>query len=107
GLGMTSSATLRLPHEDSPRRPRTGAATPARHFWCDGPPASSVRPDPSSGRPMPGCPARRRMFAIYRGALDARLPVGLSPPVEVALARAVERMPRPGALPGGAWYEPK
>ena len=39
--------------------------------------------------------------------MDAGLPSGLSLPVKVALARAVEKMPRPGALPGGAWYEPK
>jgi ATP-dependent DNA ligase len=39
--------------------------------------------------------------------MDAGLPVGLSLPVKVALARAVEKLPGPGALPGGAWYEPK
>ncbi|MFT4470802.1 ATP-dependent DNA ligase, partial [Arthrobacter sulfonylureivorans] len=39
--------------------------------------------------------------------MDAGLPEGLRPPVKVALARAVGKMPGPGALPGGAWYEPK
>jgi hypothetical protein len=39
--------------------------------------------------------------------MDGSLPTGLIPPVKVALARAVEKIPRPGALPGGAWYEPK
>lgn len=35
------------------------------------------------------------------------LPAGLTGPVEVALARAVEQIPRAGALPGGSRYEPK
>ncbi|MGM0931144.1 MAG: hypothetical protein ACQEXN_15765 [Actinomycetota bacterium] len=39
--------------------------------------------------------------------MNSRLPPGLRPPVKVALARAVEKMPHPRALPGGAWYEPK
>jgi ATP-dependent DNA ligase len=39
--------------------------------------------------------------------MSSRLPPGLRPPVKVALARAVEKMPRSDALPGGAWYEPK
>ncbi|TJY66298.1 ATP-dependent DNA ligase [Arthrobacter sp. CAU 1506] len=39
--------------------------------------------------------------------MDAGLPVGLSLPVKVALARAVEKLQGPGALPGGAWCEPK
>ena len=39
--------------------------------------------------------------------MSSRLPPGLRPPVKVALARAVEKMPRPNALPGGALYEPK
>ncbi|MEV7649056.1 ATP-dependent DNA ligase [Arthrobacter sp. NPDC089319] len=39
--------------------------------------------------------------------MDAGLPAGLSLPVKVALARTVEKLPGPGALPGGAWYEPK
>jgi ATP-dependent DNA ligase len=41
------------------------------------------------------------------GCVDAGLPVNLRPPVVVALAHAVEKIPDPGALPGGAWYEPK
>ncbi|UNK47840.1 ATP-dependent DNA ligase [Arthrobacter sulfonylureivorans] len=39
--------------------------------------------------------------------MNSRLPEGLRPPVKVALARAVEKVPSPSALPGGAWYEPK
>ena len=39
--------------------------------------------------------------------MASRLPPGLRPPVKVALARAVEKIPRPNALPGGALYEPK
>lgn len=35
------------------------------------------------------------------------LPAGLAPPVKVALARAVTKMPRAGALPGKLIYEPK
>ncbi len=35
------------------------------------------------------------------------LPPGLSVPVDVALARAVDRIPGPSALPGGCRYEPK
>ena len=35
------------------------------------------------------------------------LPAGLGPPLKVALARAVARMPRAGALPGSLSYEPK
>jgi hypothetical protein len=37
----------------------------------------------------------------------AGLPAGLAPPVKVALARAVTKMPRPGALPGTLTWEPK
>lgn len=37
----------------------------------------------------------------------AGLPAGLVPPVKVALARAVTRMPQGGALPGTLLYEPK
>lgn len=36
-----------------------------------------------------------------------RLPAVLRPPVALALAKAVTRIPKPGALPGGARYEPK
>ncbi|WP_240793178.1 ATP-dependent DNA ligase [Arthrobacter crystallopoietes] len=39
--------------------------------------------------------------------METRLPPGLHPPVKVALARAVEKMPRPDALPGGLLFEPK
>ncbi|PUB29627.1 ATP dependent DNA ligase-like protein [Promicromonospora sp. AC04] len=35
------------------------------------------------------------------------LPSGLGGPVEVALARAIERIPQAGALPGGSRFEPK
>ena len=35
------------------------------------------------------------------------LPPGLTGPVQVALARAVEQIPHVGALPGGARFEPK
>jgi ATP-dependent DNA ligase len=35
------------------------------------------------------------------------LPAGLRGPVKVALARTAERIPAPGALPGGCRYEPK
>jgi ATP-dependent DNA ligase len=35
------------------------------------------------------------------------LPAGLDPPVKVALARAVTKMPRVNALPGGSVFEPK
>jgi ATP-dependent DNA ligase len=35
------------------------------------------------------------------------LPAGLAGPVQVALARAVEQIPRAGALPGGSRFEPK
>lgn len=38
----------------------------------------------------------------YRG-----IPVGLHSPVALALARAVERIPEAGALPGPLLYEPK
>lgn len=38
---------------------------------------------------------------------DALLPAGLAPPVSLALAKAVERIPEAGALPGGCLYEPK
>jgi ATP-dependent DNA ligase len=39
--------------------------------------------------------------------MNSRLPAGLRPPVKVALARAVEKIPHSDALPGGAWFEPK
>ncbi|WP_248761002.1 hypothetical protein [Pseudarthrobacter sp. SSS035] len=35
------------------------------------------------------------------------LPAGLVPPVKVALARAVTKMPRNSALPGTLLFEPK
>lgn len=38
---------------------------------------------------------------------DALLPAGLAPPISLALAKAVERIPEAGALPGGCLYEPK
>ncbi|PUB20790.1 ATP dependent DNA ligase-like protein [Promicromonospora sp. AC04] len=39
--------------------------------------------------------------------MAATLPAGLTGPVQVALARAVEQIPHAGALPGGCRYEPK
>jgi ATP-dependent DNA ligase len=39
--------------------------------------------------------------------MSAPLPPELAGPVRVALARAVERIPQVGALPGGARFEPK
>jgi ATP-dependent DNA ligase len=36
-----------------------------------------------------------------------RIPAGLTGPVNVALARSVETIPGPNALPGGARFEPK
>jgi ATP-dependent DNA ligase len=39
--------------------------------------------------------------------MPATLPPGLTGPVQVALARAVEQIPHAAALPGGARYEPK
>ncbi|EMY35004.1 ATP dependent DNA ligase [Arthrobacter crystallopoietes BAB-32] len=39
--------------------------------------------------------------------MSSGLPHGLRPPVKVALARAVEKIPRLNALPGGSVYEPK
>lgn len=35
------------------------------------------------------------------------LPPGLRPPLDLAMAKAVKAIPKPGALPGGALYEPK
>ncbi len=35
------------------------------------------------------------------------IPVGLHPPVALALAKAVERIPDAGALPGPLLFEPK
>jgi ATP-dependent DNA ligase len=42
-----------------------------------------------------------------RSSARAGLPAGLVPPVQVALARAVTKMPRAGDLPGTLLYEPK
>lgn len=56
------------------------------------------------------------LWAYYRSATRPpwrdpgtvfALPADLTPPVAVALARAVERIPGPTALPGGCLYEPK
>lgn len=44
---------------------------------------------------------------LYRWHMGDRIPPELRPPVQVALARAVEKIPRPNALRGGAVYEPK
>ena len=40
-------------------------------------------------------------------SVGAGLPAGLVPPIQVALARAVSRMPSAKSLPGGALFEPK
>ena len=40
-------------------------------------------------------------------AAPVRIPAGLSGPVDVALARSVETIPGPDALPGGMRFEPK
>lgn len=40
-------------------------------------------------------------------ATGAGLPAGLAPPIKVALARVVTKMPRPNTLPGSLTYEPK
>lgn len=42
-----------------------------------------------------------------RADSEVRLPRGLTGPVDVELARSVETIPIPSALPGGARYEPK
>jgi hypothetical protein len=35
-----------------------------------------------------------------------RVPAALAPPVRLMLAQGVDTIPEPGALPGGAVYEP-
>lgn len=47
------------------------------------------------------------MAAATRPPFGSGMPAGLVPPLQVALARAVARMPRAGALPGSLSYEPK
>ena len=42
-----------------------------------------------------------------RRTMSVTLPAGLTGPVQVALARAVEQIPRAGALPAGCRFEPK
>ena len=45
---------------------------------------------------------------VTKHALSAKgIPVGLHPPIALALAKAVERIPEVGALPGSLLYEPK
>jgi ATP-dependent DNA ligase len=46
-------------------------------------------------------------MAAARPPSVSELPAGLVPPLKVALARAVTRMPRADALPGSLSYEPK
>jgi ATP-dependent DNA ligase len=46
-------------------------------------------------------------MAAARPPSVSGLPAGLVPPLKVALARAVTRMPRADALPGSLSYEPK
>ena len=53
------------------------------------------------------CSDRPDARACIVWPMNSRLPPGLRPPVKVALARAVEKIPRSNALPGGALYEPK
>ncbi|WP_406046975.1 hypothetical protein [Kribbella sp. NBC_00889] len=47
-------------------------------------------------------PARRRTEPS-----DVRILAGLAGPVDVALARSVDQIPAPHALPGGSRYEVK
>jgi hypothetical protein len=47
------------------------------------------------------------MAAKAAAGIGAGLPEGLALPVQVALARAVEVMPRSGTLPGLLLFEPK
>jgi ATP-dependent DNA ligase len=47
-------------------------------------------------------PARRRTEPT-----GVRIPAELAGPVEVALARSVDKIPAPNALPGGSRYEVK
>jgi hypothetical protein len=47
-------------------------------------------------------PGRRRAEAA-----GVRIPGDLAGPVEVALARSVDQIPAPNALPGGSRYEVK
>ena len=47
-------------------------------------------------------PARRRSEPA-----GVRVPAELAGPVEVALARSVDQIPAPNALPGGSRYEVK
>ena len=45
---------------------------------------------------------------VTKHPLSAKgIPVGLHPPIALALAKAVERIPEVGALPGSLLYEPK
>jgi ATP-dependent DNA ligase len=52
----------------------------------------------------------QRAVSWLRGdcrTMAATLPTGLTGPVQVALARTVEQIPRASALPGGCRFEPK
>lgn len=49
----------------------------------------------------------RASMTANRSPAGAGLPAGLAPPVTVAFARAVTKMPRVGAVPGTLLYEPK
>lgn len=51
--------------------------------------------------------SKPRARPAQRPGLTMPLPPGLSVPVDVALARAVDHIPGPSALPGGCRYEPK
>jgi hypothetical protein len=60
-------------------------------------------PEPP-GTTQPSCWTRSKSTSSKASMMDSRvgagLPAGLAPPVNVALARAVTKMPRAGALPG-------
>jgi ATP-dependent DNA ligase len=45
-------------------------------------------------------------LGVYVPHMSEGLPAALRPPVALALARAVESIPRADALPGGCLYEP-
>ncbi len=80
-------------------------------------PMASLAVDRSVGTGSPAVARERRPRpapVIVRGPRPSdrsgpatALPPGLAGPVDVALAKAQEQVPGPGALPGGSRYEPK
>ncbi len=52
-------------------------------------------------------PRVRRTDTAAAAWTGARIPPDLARPVDVELAKAVEEIPGPRALPGGTRYEPK